>query len=269
MPRPKQLQKFGPLSSFDPEQFTKVIQGRGLWYRWSRAVTCPCQLNPDTSQWDPTCERCSGDGWAYISPYADQERHLDRDFAPIRAVFSRITDNPTVMEELGPWHHGHAQLTVQGETRVGFRDRFVGVEQEMAWSEVLVRGSGDEIEVGIGGRTTSEQLEAMRYEPVRINYVESEISGTRTIYYEGTDFKLNQPHGDGVNTMEWLPGKGPAAGARFVVHYDVHPVWIVNQGVYNIQNSKGPDAGLKGAAVLQHLPTTFQVALDYLTPGRS
>ena len=69
--------------------------------------------------------------------------------------------------------------------------------------------------------------------------------------------------------MEWIAGRGPALGQLYTAHYDVRPVWVVDQGIYRVQNSRGPEAGLKGAAVLQILPTTFKVRLDYLPAQRS
>lgn len=269
MAKPEQVTKFGPLAAFDPEAFRKLIQGRGLDYRWSRALECPCRLNAQTDQWDPTCDRCGGDGWMYVNPCAAQERHLARDFTVVKAVFSSVTDKPSVVEEFGSWHHGRATLTVQNEMRVGFRDRFIGSEQEMAFSETVRRGAVDLVPVGRHGLSRELQQTALRYEPVNINYVESDDGGTREIWYEGTDWMLKQGFGDGINQMQWLPGQGPAEDALVTIHYVIHPVWVVDEAMFNIQNSRGPEAGLKGSAVLQHLPTTFTVILDFLTPERS
>lgn len=270
MGKPFQQLKTAPLAAFDPAAFAKLIQGRGIWYRWSRAVDCPCRLNSDTDQWDITCARCAGDGWMFVNPCAAQERHMPtKDYTRVRAIFSTVTDKPTNVEVHGEWIYGNATLTVQNEMRVGFRDRFIAEQQEMAYSEFLVRGAGDRVPVGLHGRTAAEQETAMRYEPVRINYVEDDDqAGTRTIYYEGLDFIHVGPAGSEPAHMQWKPGKGPPEGRDYVVHYDIRPVWLVAEGIYRIQNSVGPEAGLSGADVLQHLPTTFKVGLDFQTPKR-
>jgi hypothetical protein len=270
MGKPTPVSKFGTQATFDPFQFSQFLQFHGLVYRWSRALTCPCRLNDQTDQWDPTCNRCAGDGWMYVNPCAAQERHLSRDYSEVKAVFSTVKDAPTVTDVVGEWDHGDATLTVQQEMRVGYRDRFVSTEQEMAWSELIFRGTGDKVPVGRHGFTRDIQRTAMRYEPIRVNYAEADDgAGKRDVYYDGVDFMVRKGFGSDVNQMEWLPGRGPAPGQLYVVHYDIHPVWVVDDSIYRIQNSRGPEAGLKGAAVLQHLPTTFKVRLDYLTPARS
>ena len=269
MAKPPQQTGLGSQATFDPRAFSQALQFHGLDYWWSRALDCPCRLNAQTDQWDPTCPRCSGDGWLYINPCAAEERHLSLDYTSVKAVFSTVGIQPTATDEVGEYTRGSATLTVQGEMRVGWRDRFIGVQQEMAWSELLTRGAVALVPVGKHGFTRAIQKTAMRYEPVRVNYVESDDSGTREVYYAGVDFIVKQGFGSDVSQLEWMVGRGPAEGQIYTIHYDVHPVWVVDEGIYNIQNSKGPAAGLKGAPGLQHLPTTFKVRLDYLTPKRS
>ena len=267
-PPPKQ-QKTNPLAAFAPEAFAKLIQGRGLTYFWRRALTCPCRLNTDTDQWDPTCGRCGGDGWMHVNPYASRKAS-QRDYVKIKAVFSSVKGDPTVEEVFGSWDNSTATLTVQSEMRVGFRDRFIGVEQELAWTELLFRGAADKVQVGRYGLPVDRQREAMRYEPIRVNYIEDDDgSGNHTIYYKGLDWRVVSSIGTEPRHLLWLPGKGPPEGRLYTIHYDIHPVWVVDDGVFNIQNSVGPEAGLKGSDVLQHLPTTFKVALDFLTGVRT
>ena len=270
MSKLKQVSNFGVQATFDPLAFAQLIQFHGMEYWWSRAVECPCRLNADTDQFNPTCSRCGDDGWLYVNPCAAQERHTTRDYTLVRAVFSTVGGSPTVTDVIGSLGFGEATLTVQGEMFVGYRDRFIGVNQQMARSELLIRGASDLVPVGWAGLTSAEQRTAMRYEPVQINYVEDDDgAGNRTIYYAGSDFILKNGGPGGVNQMQWLAGQGPPAGRLYVVHYSMHPVWVVDESVYLIQNSRGPAAGLKGQPVDQNLPTTFKVKLDWLTQNRA
>lgn len=272
MGKPKPVSDFGPQAVFDQLAFDKLIQFHGLKYWWSRALECPCRLNNTTDQWDPTCARCGGDGWLYVNPCAAQERHLpNRDYTEIQAVFSMVTSNQgdKFIEEFGSYDDGDAQLTVQNAMRVGWRDRFIGIEQEIAFTELLERGAGDVVPVGMTGRTRAEQQTAMRYEPNTINYIEDDDgAGNRTVYYEGTDWTLRDRIGDEPRKLVWQTGQGPPSGRIYTIHYVIHPVWIVDSAVYHVQNSRGPVSGLKGKNVLQTLPSTFKVKLDFLTPKR-
>lgn len=254
----------GPQARFDPQRFSAMLNTMGLAYRWSRAVECPCRANDVTGQWDPTCTRCSGDGWWYVDPCAQANRGGGEDFAPVQAIFSTVGNDSSIIEEFGAFEHGDAVLTVQASHRVAYRDRFTAVEQESAYKELLIRGEGSQVLVGKTGRPRAVQLTALRYEPVRVNFL-ADADGT--LYFAGLDFHL-APHASGVQRLSWLDGRGPAVGDLYTIHYDFRPVWIVDSGVFKVQNSRGPAAGLTGRNQLQMLPTTFKVRLDYLTPAR-
>lgn len=258
-------------ASFDPTAFEDLIAAKGLEYRWSRALTCSCRLATDVSRtWNPACERCNGEGWLYVNPHFYREPHVDRDYVKVKAVFSSMVIDEVVNDEvIGRYADGRGTMTVPADVKVAYRDRFIAIEQEMAYSEVLVRGSAAEVPIGRHGLTTDEQATAMRYEPIRINYVESDDDGTAEIYYPTTDFQLTQAVGDSPRRLKWEAGRGPAEGVVYTVHYDVHPVWIVEAGQFHIQHSVGPANGRKGRNVRQSLPTTFGVKLDYITDERA
>ena len=257
----------------DPDLYRQLIQGLGLMFRWSRAVQCPCRINEDTDQPDPTCTRCGGDGWWYVNPDQKVDRHTNelRDYMEVKAAFSSSGLNPDLYQNFGRFEHGDATLAVQSETRVGFRDRFIAMEQEMAWSEVVHRTtSRADVPVGRTGRTTVEQRWSMRYEPIRVDFVADETQR----YYEGEDWILSQetlrtPAYPGEpRKLTWQPLKGPADGDRYTVHYVCRPVWVVDEVTYAVQHLYGPEKGILGKPVRQLLPTTFKVKLDFLTGAR-
>jgi hypothetical protein len=245
-----------------------MIQDTGLRFQWSRALHCSCRLNDDTDQWDPNCERCSGDGWLHVNPCAAEERHLHREYTEVRCIFSTVALHPTVTEIIGTWTMGSALLTVQNELDVGFHDKFTALDQRMAFSEVRYRLDQEEVPVGWKGRPRTIQRGAFRYEPIKVNYVEAEIGGVQTPYYAGEDFEVLPASATEPRKMRWLTGKGPPTEQMYVVHYVCHPVWVVEDAVYASQHAFGPARGLKGDNQLQNLPTTFKVGLEWLTHER-
>ena len=255
----------GVVGAFNLDQFDTAIQTLGLRFQWSRAITCYCRLD-NSDQPDPTCSECKGTGWWYISPEAARERHLTRDFIPIRAVPSMAKgsfNDANEINTLGMWYGGEMQLTAHHDCMVGFRDRFKCLDQRMAFTQRLIRDTGsDMVAVGYNGRTTDEQTAAMRYEPLRINYV---VGPDGTVYRRGPHWDIRERTETEPTRMYWKAGQGPANGDRYVVHYDCHPVWIVADFTYGIQTLPGPERGAKGEFAPRVLPCTFKVMLDFLT----
>lgn len=183
--QPKPLTKFGPLGAFDPELFAQTIQGLGLTFRWSRALECPCRME-NSDQWKPDCSLCGGDGWWYVSPESDRDRHLDRDYVEVQCTFGQATIRDDIDQTFGGFSFTEALMTMQTPMRVAFRDRFVATQQEMAWNELLVSsGPGTTIEIGKTTRATPDQTRAMRYEPVKVNLVATATGSTPRITTRG------------------------------------------------------------------------------------
>jgi len=260
--RPKNELKQGPVGTFDPALFRKAIQALGLEFRWSRAVECPCRLE-GSDQFKPDCQRCGSDGWWYVSPEEKTDRHSTLDYVTVKATFSQASIRPDMYKEFGGWDAGEATMTAQPEMRVGYRDRLIAMQQEMPWTELLIKSAVDLIPVGKTTRTTGEQLSAMRYEPVRINFIADEND---VRYWQDTHWRLRESTSVEPARLEWL--NPPAIGVRYTIHYTARPVWIVDDATYAIQGLSGPDASLKGIRKPQVLPSTFKVKLDFLTMGR-
>lgn len=268
--QPKTLTKFGPLGAFDPTLFQQAIQGLGSSFRWSRALECPCRME-NSDQWKADCALCGSDGWWYVSPEHDRDRHSIVNYVDVQCTFAQATIKTNLTEEFGEFSFTEALMTMQSEMRVGFRDRFVAENQEMTWTELVESdGPGSTIQVGKTTRTTAEQKRAMRYEPVQIHIVATATTaGVPTFFYEGQHYKMLEPTGSLPWRMQWLPGQGPTEGTLFSIHYSCRPVWIVDDATYGIQVLKGPESGSKGIFEARNLPTTFKVKLDFLTMGRS
>jgi len=257
--------KTGPLGTFDPRLFRQVIQGLGLKFQWSRAVECPCRME-NSDQFTPTCAKCGGDGWWYISPETSRDRHNTRDFVEVTCTFGQATMNPSLFETFGEFTFSEALMTMQQEMRVGYRDRFISTEQEMAWTELLLSsGKGSTVAVGKTGRSTTAQQQAMRYEPIEINFI-ADADDNR--FYHGIDYRILESTQSEPARLQFLSGRGPAVGTMYTIHYDCRPVWIVDDATYGVQGLRGPTSGLKGTREPQVLPTTFKVRLDFLTAAR-
>lgn len=257
---PRTTNKIRPDATFDPEMYKKAIQGKTLNFHWSRGVFCPCRT-PTTENPDPTCIRCIGSGWWYVNPYALLEREVPtKAFTEIQAVFAEVTVELNQLETAGHLPTGRGVLTVQSETPVGFHDRFAGVDQEMVWSELVTRGP-DLVPVGKAGRTSEEQVSALRYEPAVIHY----LADNETIYWPQEDYEIREATDTEPARLEWLEDRGPATGVIYAIHYTCRPIWIVESASHAMQHLFGPERGMKGNYALQRLPTSFRVLLDYMT----
>lgn len=260
--------KTEPDVAFANLEFTKLLEGKGLTFRWSRVLKCPC-ANPETNTFDPTHVACKGLGYLYVHPYAAEHRYSTRDYLEIAAAFSSGRADPTEQQQ-GPVVQGSAQITVDGVHKVHTGDRFIGIDQFLPWTELLIRDTSMSVvpvgRFGLARGGGEDQQRATRYRPIKINYVR----GLDTSYWEHTDFRLVRETAREPARFEWLPGRGPSDGERYTIHYLAHPVWEVQSEDYQVQHLYGwPDAvggsnGVRGAFVLQHLPTTYRVLLDWL-----
>ncbi len=282
MPLPTREVKTRPLGRFQPDKFSKTIQGLGLKFHWSRAVWCTCRVNSETDQPDPNCVDCTGHGYQYVNPDEPADvgaTAAGKDYVKISGILSTVTSKSKYDQTpIGMWHDGTGQLTVEAEIRVNYRDRFIAIKHEHGWKEVLTRGA-DTVPVGRRGRTKAIQETAMRYEAIRINWVSSrDGSGVETVYVETTDFTLVPAVfiNVGLPTVEktepakltWVSGRGPDADVLYSIHYDCHPVWIVESLPYAVQASVGPARGLKGIKAPRTLPTTCDVMLDFISEAQ-
>lgn len=253
-----------PNPQFNVTQFNAMIAAKGLTFRWSRAAQCPCATS-DTRGVDPTCALCLGRGVWYVHPRAATLTHqVDSgvDWAPLKAVLSSQTVEEDRTPAVSLWRSGRADLTVPLGEVVGFRDRFVAVQHQMPWTEIVRRDTSSAVvPVGRTGRPTATQLTALRYRPLSILFVGG---ADGTLYRENSDYLLRRPQLDEPGVLQWVTGRGPSNGSYYTVVYLCHPTWVVADYSFAAQASIGPAAGLKGTDGVQQLPTTYHVALDFL-----
>lgn len=253
-------------SGLDQTEFEKILAELGTTFWWSRAVECPCRLQ-ESENWKPSCPRCGGDGWWYVNPNASAERHLpNRDYSETKCAFSAFGNvfNWSYTEAFGELPKGAGQLTVGPGLLVGYRDRFIGMDQIVARTERMVRLEGRYVPIGRTGRTREVQLGTMRYEPVYVQFVADD----NRLYYEGHDYDIVEARETEPRRLRWRVDKGPSVGSVYVVHYACRPVWVVEDAPHGIMAMGAPEAGLTGKAGPRSLSTTFRITLDFLTQAR-
>lgn len=263
MSRPRPDVRGLPQVGWDPTLFDDLLRGKGLRFRWSRALPCSCRARLQ-DHYDPTCARCGATGYLYVNPRADEERYSSRDYAEVQLAFAQPSLKFATTFDVGTWGFGDALLTAGTDLRIGYRDRFIGIEQEMVFAELLERGAAAQVPIGKAGRTTAEQKQALRYEPIDVHYIEAD----GTAYWRGKDWQLTYPTETEPAKLEWLAGRGPAEGKVYAIHYLCHPVWVVDDATFAIQHVRGPKVGLSGPQGVQTLPRSFRVRLEYISAAR-
>lgn len=250
-----------PLAAFDPGEFAKVFGGLALDVQWFRRIDCPCHPDGDTLAFDPSCDQCAGTGHRYVDPLRARGRHRTARSALLRAVLNGAKGAPDPLREAGHWVNGEATVTVPQGIGLAWGDRLVSLEQSMAYSQRLLRGTAATVEVGYVGRTRQGRREALSYEPVAVEYVVDEDDAE---YWPGEDFRLVESDPMTPAKFRWITGRGPASGKVYSIHYRCRPSWIVTQLVFVPQVLRGPKSGLKGLYEPRELPETYTVMLEHL-----
>jgi len=205
------------------DMLVSTLESLGARLAWTRASICPCEgINDQTQQPDPLCTMCSGYGTFYFGPQDYEKSAAVGDLTPlqqliinrsgaavIRGAIQRVTQAQEFYDVLGNWARGTMMVTVRSENKLGYYDRLVNIDSEVAYSQKVV----------VGATPTANIV--LRYPAISINNVQAAPVAGSTRYAQGTDFVA-------VNgELEWVAGRGPATGARLSVHYLMHPTWLV------------------------------------------
>lgn len=207
-----------PIADFEPPEFVRLIETKGMRFAWTRAAVCPCgSVNDQTHQPDPRCTSCDGTSWFYFGPkdYAPSQAAGELDdvhkailaqdgAAVIRGIMTGVDVNQDAYDRLGNWLWGSALVTVRPENKLGHYDRLVHLDSEVAYSEVVETGE------------ETEPLKT-RYLATQINLITTEAQR----FEHDTDFTLEN------GSVVWRTGRAPEPETRVAVHYLCHPQWIV------------------------------------------
>lgn len=249
------------------DDFDLVIRQKGYKALWSRGVFCPCRLNTQTEQPDPSCTVCGGDGWFYVLPAEtprplryDQESPTFKDVDDARAthvVVTSITKDPQIFERFGEWLFGAAMVTAYSFHPIQFRDRLVLVDETMSWQQVIELPASKVIPVGRGDPRTN-----LRYPAVSLLHA-YEVSGTPATAVDRAEAAT--VNDDGSITFA---GSTPAVGTRLALVYRYNPVLILVDHIHGVRGS--PKRSKTTSKLGAQLPMPLQSAakLDFLlSPG--
>lgn len=215
---PEGTKEQGQRVDFRNKQFDLLIETKGTRLAWTRAAICPCTpVNTQTEQPNPNCDLCGGHGWFYFGPddpapaaevgelTALQQKIVDdSNAAIIRGVLLGLEREHAPFERsIGRWVSGTAQVTVRQGNRIAYYDKLVALDSVMAYNELI--------------QTVAGNVLPTRYPVVRPNYLRSES----TVYQLGVDYEAVE------GELRWRTGKAPAVDTRVMLHYLVHPVWLV------------------------------------------
>lgn len=220
VPRGQKYRTGGP--ELHDEELLGTLEANGSRLAWSRASICPCAgFNDQTRQPDPTCSRCDGGAVFYFGPkdYAPskevgeltdlQKAILAEDGAAvITGVIQRVTHAQDFYDILGNWVRGTMLVTVRPENKIGYYDRLVNLDSEVATSQIVLAGD------------PTADLE-LRYPATVVNTIVSDDASGGVRYEQGTEFVTV------AGKIRWYAALAPAAGTRLSVHYLMHPTWLV------------------------------------------
>ena len=216
---PEGTKQAGQRVDFRPDQFDLAIETKGYMLAWMRACVCPCSpvVTESKGMPDPNCDLCGGDGWFYfggtVPQPAKQIGSLDEiqkalvdnnNAMIIRGIMTSIQNQFSPWDKLGNWMSGSGMVTVRHQNKLGFYDKLIGLDVEIAYAQV--------IEDYDGGDT----LET-RYMVTGVNLIRS----TDKVYSPDSDYHIVK------GMVTWYPGRAPNSGTRLAVHYLCHPTWLV------------------------------------------
>lgn len=252
-------------SDFDKAQIDAFVDGYGERVLWESVAPCPCRLNDQTDQPDPTCEDCFGDGFVFYGG------------TDIRVVFNRHELTPDFLRAQGQFWGGEVIATARAETPIGYRHRLTMMDAVIEYMDSFTRpeysdprfGSVQKLKRPIATRYTAlEKISTGQIEQIeaRVNriLVRQADSSNRALV-EGVDYVITSE-----GHIDWSEGDrlgtSVKPGETFTMSYWTSPRWIVTSlRPHPIQNiwsaTKVP------APVYLQLPYTVMCQLDWLSEG--
>ena len=251
-------------SDFDKAQIDAFVDGYGERVLWESVTPCPCRLNSQTEQPDPTCTDCFGDGFVFYGG------------AEIRVVFNRHELTPDFLRAQGQFWGGEVIATARAETPIGYRHRLTMLDAVIEYMDSFSRPKYNDIGYGdvqilkrpVANRyTTLQKISTGKIETLEsnINSIMVREGDKNRSLQAGVDFAITSE-----GNIDWTPGDklgtSVKPGQTFTMSYWTSPRWIVTSlKPHPIQNiwseTKVP------APVYLQLPYTVMCQLDWLSEG--
>lgn len=230
-------------ADFREEEFERTIQQHGKRMVWRKAMHCPC-MNPTTGQSQVDCENCDQSGFIYV------------DRIEVRALIMRFEKTTRIYEKFGLWVSGEAEVTIEQQYRLGYRDSLELIDDMMNFNELIKKGDrhGRRSVLPTGTDTARYRIQSL----TKVLTIDS--SKNIVVLEPGYHLNINK-HGQ----IEWTAaGNAAAADDSFIsIHYDFHPVYIVISHPHVIRSD------VRGTKVPKEtvipLPLQAGVQLDFLS----
>lgn len=227
-------------ADFRPEEFRKLIQQKGYYFVWRKAILCPC-ANPESQQPRVNCRICDSSGFIYVEPRV------------IQGVMMGLEKRKDIYRNLGEWLEGSAMVTVEPEHKLGFKDSLEMQHSLMAFNEWITKGNRRGIRADL-----PKGVDVARYRIARILHLLYEVDERPVALSEGVHFEITEQ-----GWIRWLsPAAGIPDGTLFSINYEFHPIWLVITHPHSVRDTvskyKRPDF------TVQSLPIQATVKLDYL-----
>lgn len=212
-------EKLGPRADFRVTEFDKAIESMGYLLAWSRACPCPCApVSEGSTQPDPNCTLCHGNGWFYFGTPVGQDQNLSayqldtvqqylitRDRAMvIRGIITGVGTQPNPWDRLTNWMPGSSMLTVRAANQLGYYDRVTALDSQIEFAETVV--------------ADGTAVLALRYPACGVNLIRS----MTRVYHADSEYLVSD-----LGAVQWFPAAKPPVGTRLSVHYLCHPTWLV------------------------------------------
>lgn len=228
-------------ADFRVDEFKKLLQQKGYFFRWRKAILCPC-LNRETVQTNPDCQTCDASGYFYLEPLQ------------VQGVMTNLEKKKNIYRNLGEWLEGSAMLTIPPEYRPGFRDSFEMLHSVMTFNELIFKGNRRGIRSDL-----SDGFDVGRYRIVRVLHMMYYVKGRPVLLEQGVHFEITNK-----GWIHWLPPADAIPdGTVISLNYEFHPVWVVITHSHVIRDTltkfKQP------SDTVQALPLQVGVKLDYMT----
>jgi hypothetical protein len=210
---PSGVKQNGQRVDFRNKQFDLAIETKGYLLAWTRATMCPCKTDI-SEQPDPNCTLCKGKGVfyfggssqdlsSYIFSTLQQNIITSSNAMVIRGIITNITNKKENLDKISNWVDGSMRLTVRPENKIGYLDRFVGLDCNIPYTETKISDGTNTI--------------IPRYPIIEINLLRS----IDTTYVLDTDFEITTS-----GSISWLNAP-PATGIKLTLHYLCYPTWLV------------------------------------------
>jgi hypothetical protein len=259
MANTKDIGPLKPRIDFTAGDFDRLVREKGYRVMWQSAELCPCRLNSDTDQPDPSCTICDASGFVYTFPDPAEPTLVDyvNEVPPFestdtaratQAIVTSMTHSPQVFEKMGEWLSGTAALTTFSFNKVGHRDRFKIIDHTQVYRQVILVPASQIIPIGRANR------EALRYPVVKLRRVFAVTANNLSVdFTESTEI---QP--DGSLKVTATPG------TRLSISYEMNPLWIVVDYPHIIRGTLIKFKTDKTLGKLEQMPVQAMVRLDYL-----